>query len=85
MRMIRLAEHKAKELSEVVKSSLKAHEVERVQTRIRRHTQMPPASQTQGRAVTVLTSDAAAGMLCCSELSFEVLPRLQLLIVRLLV
>ena len=63
MRMIRLAEHKAKELSEVMKSSLKAHEVERVQARIRRHTQLPAASQTQGRAVTVLASDAAAGML----------------------
>ena len=61
MRMIKLAEHKAKELSETLQSSLKAHDVERVQARIRRHTQTPPASQTQGRAVTVLTSDAVAG------------------------
>lgn len=63
MRLIRLAERKAKELSEVLQNSLKAHDVERVQARIRRHTQMPAASQIQGRAVTILTSDAA-GMYC---------------------
>ena len=61
MRMIRLAERKAKELSETLQSSLKVHDVDRVQARIRRHTQTPPTSQTQGRAVTVLTSDAVAG------------------------
>lgn len=60
--MIRLAERKAKELSEILQNSLKAHDIERVQARIRRHTQMPAASQIQGRAVTILTSDAAAGM-----------------------
>ena len=71
MKMIRLAEVKAKELSQVLQSSLKAHDVERVQARIRRHTQTPPASQLQGRAVTILTSDAAAGELGLKPLSLN--------------
>ena len=66
MKMIRLAEVKAKELTQFLQSSLKAHSIERVQARIRRHTQTPPASQMQGRAVTILASDATAGGLAFS-------------------
>lgn len=61
MRLIRLAERKAKELSELLQASLKAHDIERVQARIRRHNHTPVTSQLQGRAVTVLNSDEIIG------------------------
>ena len=61
MRLIRLAEVKAKELSGLLQASLKAHDVERVQARIRRHHQTAAAPKLQGRAVTILNSDAVSG------------------------
>ncbi len=61
MRLIRLAEQKAKQLSEMLQASLKKHDVERVQARIRRHSQTPSAPQLQGRAVTVLNSNDVIG------------------------
>ena len=61
MRLIRLAEQKAKQLSEMLQASLKKHDVERVQARIRRHTHTPSAPQLQGRAVTVLNSSDVIG------------------------
>ena len=61
MRLIRLAARKAKELSEMLQASLKTHDVQRVQARIRRHNQTPTAPQLQGRAVTVLNSSDVIG------------------------
>ena len=61
MRLIRLAEQKAKQLSEMLQASLKKHDVERVQARIRRHNQTLSAPQLQGRAVTVLNSSDVIG------------------------
>ncbi|DBB13924.1 TPA: hypothetical protein ACH3X3_000907 [Trebouxia sp. C0006] len=61
MRLIRLAEQKAKQLSEMLQASLKKHDVERVQARIRRHNHTPSAPQLQGRAVTVLNSSDVIG------------------------
>ena len=61
MRLIRLAEQKAKQLSEMLQASLKKHDVERVQARIRRHHHTPSAPQLQGRAVTVLNSSDVIG------------------------
>ena len=63
MRLIRLAKRKAKELSELLQASLKTHDIERVQARIRRHNHTPVTSQLQGRAVTVLNSDDIIGVL----------------------
>ena len=63
MRLIRVAERKVKELSEMLQASLKAHDVERVQARIRRHNLTPAVSQAQSRAVTVLTSSDIVGTL----------------------
>ena len=64
MRLIRLADRKAKELSEMLQASLKTHDVQRVQARIRRHNQTPTAPQLQGRAVTVLNSSDVIGESC---------------------
>ncbi|DBA86667.1 TPA: hypothetical protein ACH3X1_005128 [Trebouxia sp. C0004] len=61
MRLIRLAEQKAKQLSEMLQASLKKHDVERVQARIRRHNQIPLAPQLQGRAVAILNSSDVIG------------------------
>lgn len=61
MRLIRLAEQKAKQLSEMLQASLKKHDVERVQARIRRHNHTPSAPQLQGRALTVLNSSDVIG------------------------
>ena len=62
MRLVRVADKKVKELSEMLQASLKAHDVERVQARIRRHNLTPTVSQTQSRAVTVLNSNDIVGM-----------------------
>ena len=62
MRLVRVAERKVKELSEMLQASLKAHDVERVQARIRRHNLTPAVPQTQSRAVTVLNSSDIVGM-----------------------
>lgn len=63
MRLVRVADKKVKELSEMLQASLKAHDVQRVQARIRRHNLTPAVSQTQSRAVTVLNSNDIVGML----------------------
>ena len=63
MRLVRVADRKVKELNEMLQASLKAHDVERVQARIRRHNLTPAVSQTQSRAVTVLNSSDIVGML----------------------
>ena len=62
MNLIRLAERKVKELSEMLQASLKAHDVERVQARIRRHNLTPAVTRAQNRAVTVLNSNDAIGI-----------------------
>ena len=46
----------------MLQASLKAHDVERVQARIRRHNLTPAVSQAQSRAVTVLNSSDIVGM-----------------------
>ena len=69
MRLIRLAEVKAKELSALLQASLKAHDVERVQARIRRHQQTAAAPKLQGRAVTILNSDAVSGRVSAMPMS----------------
>lgn len=60
MRLIRLAEVKAKELSSLLQASLKAHDVDRVQARIRRHHQTAAGPKLHGRATTILNSDAVS-------------------------
>lgn len=62
MRLVRVAEKKVKELSEMLQASLKAHDVERVQARIRRHNLNPAVSQIPSRAVTILNSSDIVGM-----------------------
>ena len=77
MRLLRIAERKVKELSEMLQASLKAHDVERVQARIRRHNLTPAVSQAQSRAVTVLSSGDIIGMLR-SLYSYHGLPSLMI-------
>lgn len=63
MRLVRVADKKVKELGEMLQASLKAHDIERVQARIRRHNLTPAVSQTPSRAVTILNSSDIVGML----------------------
>ncbi|KAL3145363.1 hypothetical protein ABBQ38_001617 [Trebouxia sp. C0009 RCD-2024] len=71
MRLVRIAERKVKELSEMLQASLKAHDVERVQARIRRHNLTPAVSQTQSRAVTVLNSSDIIGRGLAHQLKLD--------------